>query len=95
MREQRLNGRWCAVCGRVQADELHHVVRKSQSGDDLLVNLMELCRACHALVEARDRAVLAQARAVIYQRPEMYGYIVGKKGQGWLDRAYPEMDAAA
>ena len=89
MREQMLGGRWCAVCGRARADELHHVVRKSQQGDDYIVNLLELCRACHALVEARDSYALARGRAVIYQRPATRGYVLERKGQGWLDRSYP------
>lgn len=88
-----LRGAYCAVCRAKPADSYHHICRRSQSGDDLLVNLLPVCGSgttgCHGRIEARDPAVLRKVRDVIYDRPATRGYLLQRKGQAWLDRAYP------
>ena len=88
----RLN-RHCAVCGD-PAQSAHHIVRKSQGGDDLPENLIGLCghgtRGCHGKAERRDRHALASIRYALTR--EQVAYVVGKKGEAWLDRAYPKPD---
>lgn len=85
--------RACQVCLLRKADSLHHVVRKSQGGDDWPDNMLAVCgtgtTGCHGLLEARDRAALAKARLAILSSPAIRAYILNRKGEAWLDRAYP------
>lgn len=97
LRENEL-GAWCDVCCRARADSLHHIVRKSQSGDDYAVNLLSVCgdgvRGCHGLIEARDPFTLSIVRTLIEARIPTLSYVLNKKGYGWLERSYPEQKAA-
>lgn len=78
---------WC--CGDPWS-ELHHILNRSHSGDDVTVNLAPLCAECHRRVEARD----AVSRSLIRQAllPSNIGYLrwkMGEQVEGWLDRNYP------
>lgn len=42
----------CAVCRRLRALDVHHVVKRSQGGRDEADNLVGLCRACHDATDA-------------------------------------------
>ena len=42
----------CEVCERRQGTDPHHVVFRSQRGDDVRGNLLWLCRPCHDDVHA-------------------------------------------
>lgn len=80
----------CAVCGD-PSQSAHHVVRRSQGGDDVLANLVGLCghgtRGCHGLVERRKPEALAAVRRAL--TVDQLAYVLERKGQAWLDRAYP------
>jgi 5-methylcytosine-specific restriction endonuclease McrA len=41
------DGYACILCGRPNALQFHHVVRKSQGGNDYPYNLVTLCVLCH------------------------------------------------
>lgn len=79
----------CRICGEYSTD-LHHVLPRSKSGDDVMVNLVPLCRVCHGLVEARDphaRAVLGVNLSdsnIAYLR-----YRLGDRADAWVERNYP------
>lgn len=46
------SGGWCeAQCGR-RSEHIHHRRRRSQGGDDNLVNLLDLCLQCHGWIHA-------------------------------------------
>lgn len=81
----------CQVCGD-PAQSAHHIVRKSQGGDDVPANLASLCghgtRGCHGLVERRHRPTLSTLRYALSD--DQLAYVLQKKGQAWLDRAYPK-----
>ena len=85
--------RHCAVCGD-PSQSAHHIVRKSQGGDDVPENLIGLCghgtRRCHGLVESRHRPTLSTLRYSLSD--DQLAYVLGKKGQAWFDRAYPKPD---
>lgn len=79
----------CWVCDEPWA-ELHHILNRSHSGDDVVVNLAPCCRQCHGRIEARD----AQARSLIRQAlmPSNLAYLrykLGENAEGWLSRNYP------
>lgn len=86
----------CRLCGRrvpqVGHIDRHHLVPRSQSGDDVEANLVGLCApwepSCHRLITANDRVALMRLRAALW--PEEVAYVVEKKGQAWLDARYPD-----
>lgn len=81
----------CWVCGEAWTD-LHHAVPRSRSGDDVLGNLIPLCRPCHGLVEARDPVARGRIRAMLGSSNFAYlRYRVGPTWEGWLDRNYPAL----
>jgi 5-methylcytosine-specific restriction endonuclease McrA len=81
--------RACRACGRrLFFLERHHLVKRSQGGDDVDANLVPLCGyGCHGKVEAKDRETLVKLRKAL--RPDEVDYIIVRKGEAWLDRMYP------
>ncbi len=77
----------CRVCGSLYGIELHHLVNRSQRGDDTANNVIPLCQGCHRQVTNRDHAVVHLVRASLTVEEEMY--CVHKKSQWWLDDTYP------
>lgn len=65
----------------------HHVVPRSQGGDDVAENLVPLCAACHRRVTGNDRLALRLLRAAL--APDEVAYVVERKSEAWLDRRYP------
>lgn len=43
-------GQRCLYCAQPRAVDAHHVLPKSRGGDDLMDNLVPLCRRCHGAV---------------------------------------------
>jgi len=85
-------GSRCRVCGG-QYEELHHLVPRSQSGDDALGNLIPLCRSCHQKVEARDKlARMAVRGSLIASHRDYLRRKLGERWEVWLDRNYPLLD---
>ena len=79
----------CWVCSE-RWTELHHILSRSHSGDDVVGNLAPVCQECHARIEARE----AQARSLIRQAlmPSNLAYLrykLGENTEGWLSRNYP------
>lgn len=69
----------------------HHIVPRSAGGDDVIDNLAVLCghgtAGCHGRVEARTQDSREALRQTM--TPAQVRYVLGKKGQVWLDRHYP------
>lgn len=80
----------CAACGN-PASNAHHLVSLAQRGCDTAANLVSLCGSgtsgCHGKVHANDEATRRAIRASL--RDDQVEYIIGKKGQEWLNRRYP------
>lgn len=98
----------CPLCNsrfdRYPGCTRHHVIKKSQGGDDWRANIVWLCgdgtRGCHGLIEAGDRSTRRRLRLYLErERPETIRYVVRKistrnraplsAGVEWLDRHYP------
>lgn len=80
---------WCVVCG-LHGGTCHHVLPRSERGDDVDANGVTLCGSgttgCHGLVEARDPAARAAVgKYVLRDRSDTIEYLDGKLGG--LDRA--------
>lgn len=70
----------------------HHIVERSEGGDDVAENCLPLCgsgtQGCHGDVTAWRGASRHLMRAVML--PEEIAYVLERKGRGWLDRHYPD-----
>lgn len=74
----------CVLCGRVDFS-IHHVLKRSQGGDDVRSNLLALCghgtAGCHGLVEGADRAACAAlGRYLDAERPDTIAYLAVRLG---------------
>jgi 5-methylcytosine-specific restriction endonuclease McrA len=87
----KVAGAACRVCGGRTGLERHHLVPRSQRGDDVDENIVPLCGpwmpSCHKLVTENDPAALATLRGRLW--PEEEAYVARKMGWGWLERRYP------
>lgn len=44
---------WCACCGMGSLEtEWHHIIYRSQGGDESDENMLEVCRSCHEKIHA-------------------------------------------
>lgn len=83
----------CRVCAPVSGNghvppllELHHLVPRSQGGDDTADNIVPLCRFCHASVTTRAPGAL-QALGRSLTDAE-YAYVIGKLGEDGMRRLF-------
>lgn len=88
----------CRVCGAsayLGYTGLHHLVPRSQGGDDVPDNLVPLCGSgtmgCHGKVEARD--LYACHRLRVNLTLAEFDYMLTKKGDVWADTKYPPRNA--
>ncbi len=92
---QHFNGAWCVSCGRPY-ESLHHILPRSQGGDDLVVNLAPLCGSgttgCHGLLETHapgwERAA-AKVRVYVLTNRERCVYMKSKVSWEAFDKRYP------
>lgn len=86
----------CQVCGDCfrtawVAKSLHHIVPRSQGGDDVPENLAVLCGhgtvGCHGDVEARRSGARTELR--LNMTLAQKEYVWARKGEAWMDRHYP------
>lgn len=88
-------GARCLACGEA-AESLHHVVPRSQGGDDVAANMAPLCgdgtRGCHGILEAHapgwERVANAVRVYVILDKDRCL-YVVGKLGWERFANRYP------
>ncbi len=85
LRRQKI-GDGCRVCHTSFRTELHHLVPRSNGGDDFPSNLVELCSLHHAMVEARDTTVSMMLGLSLL--PDERAYVTQKKGAYYLHDRY-------
>lgn len=92
MKSARLAHPWCLICGEL-AGSTHHVIKRSQGGDDDRRNFVPLCGSgttgCHGLIEANDPATKAAlGQAILEKRPDVIEYVKEKRKhwRAWLAR---------
>jgi hypothetical protein len=61
---QGFSGLPCTSCGQGEPLELHHILPRSQGGDDVPNNLVVLCRSCHTRLEGHESGWERVAAAV-------------------------------
>jgi len=77
----------CVLCG--YPAQLHHLIRRSQRGDDVPANLIGLCAMHHTALHAGDRETRKRVGACL--SAEQIAYVQAKIGDGaddWLLRHY-------
>lgn len=81
----------CRICGkRTIALDPHHIVPRSQGGDDVAENIAPLCApwepSCHRRVTENDPEALRALRSALH--PEETAYVLARKGAAWLEKRY-------
>lgn len=80
----------CAFTGHTDDLELHHVLPRSQGGDDIRANLVFLRRDAHRRVTANDRVALRMLGDHIWhERPDTVEYLrwkLGAQAGDWMRR---------
>jgi len=86
----RREGR-CRVCGQARGLTRHHLLNRSQGGDDVDDDIVPVCDGpgvtCHRKLTTRDPATLATLRNRLSDAE--VAYCVGKIGRVRFDRLYP------
>ena len=73
--------RECAVCGSTWDIHLHHVLYRSNSGDDTEANIAPVCNFHHRQIHARDPVTWESlALYVAEERPDTLAYLKRKLG---------------
>lgn len=77
----KLYYRECAICGTTQNIHVHHIVFRSQGGDDVDANFCGLCLFHHEEIHAnKAMAWLALQVYVQFERPDTQVYLEQKLG---------------
>ncbi len=86
----------CVHCGMAHRS-LHHILPRSQGGDDVIVNLAPLCGSgttgCHGLLEGHGAGwerVAASVRQYVMVDNDRRGYQEDKAGESF-NRRYPPL----
>ncbi|MCR4340080.1 MAG: HNH endonuclease [Gemmatimonadaceae bacterium] len=83
----------CRSCGSPGPIEMHHLVNRSQRGDDVPGNLVPLCLDCHRSITSRLAGWEIVAGAIRCSlTPLELAYCTAKKSRAWLERMYPAGD---
>lgn len=74
----------CCICGNVLFS-VHHVLKRSQGGDDVKENLVPLCGSgttgCHGAVEGAETAACAAlGHYLTHERPGTIAYLGSRLG---------------
>lgn len=76
----------CRVCGGDSLIQLHHVVARSDGGDDVADNIVSLCADCHGAITRRN----PRLAAIMLERltDAEYAYAVERGGEAYFERHY-------
>jgi 5-methylcytosine-specific restriction endonuclease McrA len=59
----------CQKCGSLENLQVHHMIKRSQQGDDALGNLVSLCAQCHMEEHGQLYYSMIAARACSKPKP--------------------------
>lgn len=57
--------KWCQICGKTYNLQIHHIIYRSQLGNNDERNLIRLCSECHRKVHANKK--YWQKRLILHQ----------------------------
>jgi hypothetical protein len=78
----------CRACKERAGRELHHLVPRSQRGDDVIENLVGICTECHDKLHRGLQSVRIYLAIGETLRVREIAYVLEKKGAGWLEQRY-------
>lgn len=82
----KLACRECALCGSTDVLHVHHILFRSQGGDDVDANLCCLCLYCHEAIHARRQSAWSTlSRYVFSSREDTLLYLEDRLGS--MERA--------
>ena len=99
LRRFRESGQDCLVCGYSHVQP-HHLILKSQGGDDCLENLVPLCQGCHGALHGtpcrtfghRIDSGFVQSAIARYLASESgedaLSYLRSKRSDGWISTKF-------
>lgn len=94
---EKVANRVCRGCGSGrQGMHAHHIVPRSQGGDDVAANIVPLCAHCHERWHRGDKLVARRIGQTL--TADELNYVFTKKGYDWRKSRYPlsgEAPAAA
>lgn len=76
----------CRVCNTREGTMSHHLVFRSDFGDDTPDNIVPLCDQCHAKVHARRGTACADL--LVSLSDAEYSYMIDRAGEDYPERAY-------
>jgi 5-methylcytosine-specific restriction endonuclease McrA len=87
----------CRMCGhkrgsatvRRRALTRHHLIPRSQGGDDVDANLVPICESCHAFVHSQPPGGSASVALRAVLDPAEQAYCIWKVGEARFDARYP------
>ena len=77
----------CLCCGHKGFIHAHHLLNRSQGGDDVLANLVPLCAGCHEAHHRMNTRTVRDALAtyLLSERgAEALAYLRSKRSDGWI-----------
>lgn len=78
----------CRACSfrAPQAIDPHHLVFRSDGGDDVAANIVPICRQCHDALHQRSPAI---GRLLLTRLSDAeYAYMIQRGGEDYPERAY-------
>lgn len=72
--------RECISCGHARGVEAHHILRRSQGGDDVAANLVPLCRDCHGAVHGTPYTAWGVRIDAAHVRKALHGFLGSEQG---------------
>jgi hypothetical protein len=54
----------CEICGRHATGGIHHIIYRSQGGEDVITNLMATCFECHEKLHFRREPYIHREKAL-------------------------------
>lgn len=79
----------CRICGETNRAEwihCHHLVSRSNGGDDVADNIVGLCQKCHREIHARS--MLSANLLLANLSDAEYAYMIERGGEDYPERAY-------
>ena len=89
----------CINCG-LRTESLHHIIPRSQGGDDVVPNLAPLCgtgtTGCHGLLHGGSnddkQRVVAAIRKYVTENSDRVKYVMGRLGLGNMEIGWARFD---
>lgn len=73
----------CIGCGSPPPNDVHHVISRGAGGNDIVSNLMPLCRMCHEKIHRLSLSVMARKVPSVKEWLNQAGWVYDNYVQKW------------